>query len=85
MNLHKYLDRYETGDDDNYSQPRTFWTKVLDSSHRQRLVSNVCDNLSGANHEIQKRCISEFHKVHEDFGNGVAAELKKRVDMRSHI
>jgi catalase len=80
-----FLDRYESGEDDNYSQPRDFWTKVLDVGHRQRLISNICDSLSHANSEIQKRSVSQFRKVHEDFGNGVEEELKKRHDLRSRI
>lgn len=80
-----FLDRYESGDDDNYTQPRTFWEKVLDASHRQRLISNICDTMVDVSPEIQKRAIQEFSKVHEDFGNGVSDELKKRQDVRSRI
>jgi len=81
---HGDVDRYETGDEDNYSQPRIFWEKILDKEQRQRLIMNICDQLAVTTKEIQERCVSEFSKVHEDFGHGVKDELHKR-DMRSRI
>lgn len=57
----------------------------MDPAHRQRLIMNICDSLSMATKEVQARCVSEFSKVHEDFGHGVKEELQKRSDMRSRI
>ncbi|KAI6239784.1 Catalase [Aphelenchoides fujianensis] len=76
------VDRYESGDDDNYSQPRMFWEKVLDEAHRQRLVENISGSLSMANKQIQERAVAVFSKVHADFGSAVAAGLQKRERAR---
>ncbi|KAI6241090.1 hypothetical protein M3Y99_00381100 [Aphelenchoides fujianensis] len=76
------VDRYESGDDDNYSQPRAFWEKVLDEAHRQRLVENISGSLSMANKQIQERAVAVFSKVHADFGSAVAAGLQKRERAR---
>ncbi|KAI6174495.1 Catalase [Aphelenchoides bicaudatus] len=70
--------RYESQDEDNYVQPRVFWDKVLDASHRQRMIENMCDSLSQANEAIQRRVIYVFANVHEDFSNGLIKELETR-------
>ncbi|XP_064628872.1 catalase-like [Lineus longissimus] len=69
--------RYDTGDEDNYSQVTQFWTKTLDAEARQRLVNNIAGHVKAAAPFIQKRAIENFSKVHPDFGNGIAEQLKK--------
>ncbi|KAI6239404.1 Catalase [Aphelenchoides fujianensis] len=76
------VDRYESGDDDNYRRPRLFWEKVLDEAHRQRLVENISGSLAMANKQIQERAVAVFSKVHADFGSAVAAGLQKRERAR---
>jgi catalase len=45
--------RYNTADDDNFSQVTTFWTKVLDEPARARLVENIAGHLKNAQPFIQ--------------------------------
>lgn len=33
--------RYDSGNEDNFTQPRIFWNSVLDDTARERLVSNI--------------------------------------------
>ena len=45
--------RYNTADDDNFSQVTTFWTKVLNEPARARLVENIAGHLKNAQPFIQ--------------------------------
>ena len=45
--------RYNTSDDDNFSQVTTFWTKVLNEPARARLVENIAGHLKNAQPFIQ--------------------------------
>nr|CAA74394.1 catalase 2 [Caenorhabditis elegans] len=69
------VDRYETGDDHNYEQPRQFWEKVLKEEERDRLVGNLASDLGGCLEEIQNGMVKEFTKVHPDFGNALRHQL----------
>jgi len=81
--VHGHADRYESGDEDNYSQPRLFWEKVLDEPQRKRMVKNICASLCKAYPEIQKKCVEEFRKVNEDFGNALESSLKTAMAAKS--
>jgi catalase len=63
--------RYQTGDDDNYTQPGNFWRKVLKPEERQRLIDNIGGHLKHANETIRKRGVEVFTKVDPEFGAGV--------------
>uniref|UniRef100_A0A8C7QJY9 Catalase n=1 Tax=Oncorhynchus mykiss TaxID=8022 RepID=A0A8C7QJY9_ONCMY len=67
--------RYNSTDDDNVTQVRTFFTKVLNEEERQRLCQNMAGALKGAQVFIQKRWVQNLMAVHADYGNGVQALL----------
>lgn len=69
--------RYETKDDDNYSQVAVFYNKVLKEDERDRLTSNIAGHLSGAAPFIQKRVIEQFSKVDPKYGKAIADKLQK--------
>lgn len=71
------VDRYNSRDDDNFSQPRDFWLNVLDDGARQRLVQNICAVLSKCKGFIQERAVRMFSEVHEDFGKMLREELSR--------
>ena len=52
--------QYQSGDEDNFSQPTTFWTKVLDEKERSDLVSNMAGHLKNAQEFIRQRAVSEL-------------------------
>jgi len=67
--------RYNTADDDNFSQVTTFWTKVLNADEKKRLVSNIAGKLRNASRFIQERAVKNFAQVHKDFGDQLKQAL----------
>uniref|UniRef100_A0A8C7M8M6 Catalase n=1 Tax=Oncorhynchus kisutch TaxID=8019 RepID=A0A8C7M8M6_ONCKI len=67
--------RYNSADDDDVTQVRTFFTEVLNEEERQRLCQNMAGALKGAQVFIQKRWIQNLMAVHADYGNEVQALL----------
>ncbi|XP_076467359.1 catalase-like isoform X2 [Babylonia areolata] len=74
------VQRYNTADDDNFSQATEFWTKVLTTAERARLVQNVADSLKDAQQFLQNRAVDNFSKVHPDLGQ----QLRKALDVHSN-
>jgi len=68
--------RYDTGDEDNYSQPSIFYRKTLNEEERTRLISNIVGNLKNAVDFIQKRAVDNFSKVDSSFGKRIAEGLR---------
>jgi len=69
--------RYESGNEDNYSQVTDFWVKVLKEDERNRLVENMANHMKNAVSFIQERAIANYTKVHPDFGQKLRAALKR--------
>nr|ADD71945.1 catalase [Argopecten irradians] len=63
--------RYETRDEDNFSQVTTFWNKVLTAEERRRLVENIAGHLKDAQEFLLRRTVHNFTQVHPDFGGGI--------------
>ena len=61
--------RYDSGDDDNFSQATVLWTKVLAQDERERLVSNIAVHVKNAAPFMQERVVKMFAQVHQDFGD----------------
>ncbi|CAB3377694.1 Hypothetical predicted protein [Cloeon dipterum] len=68
--------RYNSGDEDNFSQATDFWNKVLNADERTRLVNNIVDHLKDAADFIQDRAIKNFAQVDATFGK----RLREGVD-----
>ncbi|VDM31244.1 unnamed protein product [Toxocara canis] len=73
------VDRFNSHDDDNFSQPREFWLKVLDEDARERLVNNIAGVLCKCKEFIQERAIKMFGDVHDDFGRRLRKALQQRT------
>ncbi|XP_054618992.1 catalase isoform X2 [Dunckerocampus dactyliophorus] len=69
--------RYNSEDEDNVTQVRTFYTQVLNEEERQRLCQNMAGALKGAQLFIQKRMVETLKAVHADYANGVQNLLNK--------
>ncbi|XP_056383683.1 catalase [Hyla sarda] len=69
--------RYNSSDDDNVSQVRDFYTKVLSEEERQRLCENIAGHLKEAQLFIQNRVVKNFSDVHPDYGSRIKALLDK--------
>ncbi|XP_066139107.1 catalase-like [Euwallacea fornicatus] len=62
-------------DEDNYSQPKVFWEKVLDTGAKQRLVTNLAGAIKRAKKDIQERAVDVFNNVSNDLGARLKAQL----------
>jgi len=69
------VDRYNSADDDNFSQVGMFWQQVLTSEERQRLVNNIAGHLKNASGFIQVRAVQNFTQANQEFGNSLKAAL----------
>lgn len=67
--------RYDSGDEDNFSQPGNFYRNVLDDGGRSRLVDNIANHLGNAADFIQERAVSVFTQVDVDFASKVQVAL----------
>lgn len=70
--------RFDSGDEDNFSQAAIFWNSVLDDAARSRLVANIADHLMNALEFIQDRAVSNFAQVNADFGRQLKQALGDR-------
>lgn len=75
--------RYQTSDEDNFSQPRLFWLNVLDEKEKSDLVSNLAGHLKDAQEFIRNRTVKNFTQVHDDFGKRLQAALDEHVKTAS--
>lgn len=70
------VQRYDSGDEDNFTQPRIFWNSILDEAARKRLVSNIANHLGDALEFIQERAVHNFAQVSQDFGQKLEKALQ---------
>ncbi|CAF0958252.1 unnamed protein product [Didymodactylos carnosus] len=80
-------DRYQSEDDDNYTQPRVFYTQVLDDQGRKNIINNMVEHLEQCtDKEVVKRAVAVLANVDDDFGRTLAQKLKidppKKVRLR---
>jgi len=68
--------RHEAGDDDNFSQPRVFYQKVLDDRGRAHLIQNIVEHLQQCtDKDIICRAVAVLANVDDDFGRQLAEKL----------
>ncbi|XP_041452599.1 catalase-like [Lytechinus variegatus] len=67
--------RYETGDDDNYSQPGIFWRDVLSEADREATVDNMASHIKDAADYLQKRAIDQWGKCDPEWGRRLEAKI----------
>lgn len=79
------IKRHDTGNDDNFSQPRVFYQKVLDEAARTRLINNIAGHLKDAADFIQARTVSNFGQVDQSFGKRLAEALQSQKKMSASL
>ena len=68
--------RYDyTHPNNYYEQPRELFTRVMNQTDRDHLISNISGALGGARRDIQEGFLKHLFKIHPDYGNGVAKTL----------
>jgi len=70
------VDRYNSHDDDNFTQPGNFYRKVLDDGGRARLADNIAGHLKDAKDFIRERMVKVLSQVDPDMGK----RIQKKVD-----
>jgi catalase len=71
--------RYETGDEDNFSQCGHFFRQVLNEGERERLTDNISGHLAGAQEFIRQRAIANFAAADATYGQMVATKVAAAV------
>lgn len=69
------VQRYNTGDDDNFSQVGTFWKQVLKPEDRTALIQNIAGHLKDAQEFIQQRAVHNFGQCDPEFGKRLQQAL----------
>lgn len=71
------VQRFNSANEDNVTQVREFYLKVLNEEERQRLCKNIAEHLKDAQLFIQKRAVKNFTDVHPSYGACIQALLDK--------
>lgn len=69
--------RYETGDEDNFSQCGQFYRNVLSAQEKERLTDNIAGSLAGAQDFIIDRAISNFSAADANYGRAIRRKVDK--------
>jgi catalase len=64
-------------EDDDYSQPRALWEKVLGDTDRENMVTNIVAHASASEvtSEMRTRVVEYWRNIHADLGDRVAKGL----------
>jgi len=69
--------RYESADEDNFTQAGIFYRNTLNDAEKARLVENIAGHLCGAQQFIQDRAVSNFAKADKDYGSRLNVLLQQ--------
>jgi catalase len=76
--------RHEASEDDNFTQPRVFYQKVLDERGRAHLIDNIVGHLQQCtDKDIIRRSVAVFANVDDDFGRRLAEKLNIEVPKKT--
>lgn len=71
------VQRIDTGDEDNFSQCRSFFRDVLSADERDRLTDNIAGHMSHAQAFIRKRAIANFAAVDPEYGRLISDKIDR--------
>lgn len=69
------IKRYESGDEDNFTQAGIFWRETLDEQMRCNLIENMSGHLINAAEFLQVRAVNNFGKCDSDYGRRLQQAL----------
>ncbi|XP_068210848.1 catalase-like [Palaemon carinicauda] len=69
--------RYNSADEDNFTQAGNLFRHVMNEEERQRLVSNIAGHLVNAQGFLQERAIKNFSQADPEYGAGIRRCLQK--------
>nr|AGH07917.1 catalase [Brachionus calyciflorus] len=76
--------RYDSSNEDNFTQVGTFWNKVLNEQEKQRLIENMSGHLVNAVDFIQQRAVENFGKCDPEYGRRLKEALDKLKNKQSN-
>lgn len=71
--------RFDNSDDDNFSQPRVLYQRVLTPPKRKILIDNIVSNLQYAADIIQEQALENFTQIDEGFGRKIREGLRNAL------
>ena len=82
--------RYDSSNEDNYSQVGIFWRRVLKEDERERLIQNMSSHLVNAADFLQERAVNNFTKCDPEYGRRLKEalarlNLKRQVREKSNL
>lgn len=77
--------RYESGNEDNFSQVGIFWRNVLKEDERTRLIENISGHLINAAEFLQDRAVANFTKCDENYGRRLREALDKLKNQNKNV
>lgn len=82
IKINDFICKYnvETYEDD-FIQPRDFYTKVLSEKDKESLINNLSDSLIQAKQNLQLRQTSLFYKVNEELGSRLCEKLGLDIEL----
>lgn len=69
--------RYNSSDEDNFTQAGNLFRKVMNAEERQDLVDNIANHIIGAQDFLQDRAINNFTKADPEYGAGIRKSLDR--------
>jgi catalase len=63
--------RYNTEDEDNFTQVGIFWREVLNDEEKEHLVKNIAGHLKDAQEFIQERAVRNFASADPEYGKRI--------------
>ncbi|XP_054717378.1 catalase-like [Uloborus diversus] len=78
--VHGEAARYDTSNDDNFTQAGVFYRKRLNEGEKSRLVKNIVQSLSNAEQFIQERQIENFSQADPELGERVRIGLEREEE-----
>ncbi|CAH0474345.1 unnamed protein product [Peronospora belbahrii] len=82
---HSVVDKYSSAYDDNLTQVRVFYHKVLDEEARERLTENIAISLVNASKPVQERTLKNFNDVDEDYARRVKKKMDKMLSTKQSM
>lgn len=79
------VNRYDSGDEDNFSQVGVFWEKTLDDQGRSNLIENMSGHLINAAEFLQERAVKNFTKCHPEYGRRLSEALEKLKSQKNAV
>lgn len=71
------IKRYDSGDEDNFSQAGIFWRETLNEQMRCNLIENMSGHLINAADFLQERAVKNFGKCDADYGRRLQQALNE--------